>query len=34
MERNSNLKSIGHNIQLSPLKKSYTQEVISEKCNV
>ena len=34
MERKSNLKSIGHNIQLARLKKGFTQEVLAEKCNV
>ena len=34
MERNHNLKSIGHNIQLARLKKCFTQEILAEKCNV
>lgn len=34
MERNHNLKSIGHNIQLARLKKGFTQEILAEKCNV
>lgn len=29
MERKSNLKSIGHNIQLARLKKGFTQEVLA-----
>lgn len=34
MERNHNLKSIGHNIQLARLEKGFTQEILAEKCNV
>lgn len=34
MEKENSLKIIGHNIQLARLKKGYTQEVLSEKCNV
>ena len=34
MEKDNNLKSIGHNIQLARLKKGLTQETLAEKCNV
>lgn len=33
-EKNSNLKSIGHNIQLAHLKKEFMKEVLAENCNV
>ena len=34
MSKENSLKIIGQNIQLARLKKGYTQEILSEKCNI
>lgn len=34
MQNENSLKIIGQNIQLARLKKGYTQEILSEKCNI
>lgn len=34
MKNDKSLKNIGNNIQIARLKKGFTQEALSEKCNV